>query len=44
MNAKLRKQLIDIAKEKISGIDISHDFEHALRVLTNTERIAKTEK
>lgn len=44
MNAKLRNQLIEIAKEKIPNTDVSHDFDHALRVLTNAERIVKTEK
>ena len=43
MNKKLRSQLINIAKEKISDTDVSHDFEHALRVLFNAERIAKKE-
>ena len=44
MNRKLRDRLIEIAKKKIPNTDVSHDFEHALRVLTNAERIAKTEK
>jgi len=44
MNRNLREQLIKIAKEKIPNTDVSHDFEHALRVLTNAERIGKTEK
>ena len=44
MNAKSRSRLIEIAKEKIPNTDVSHDFEHAIRVLTNAERIAKTEK
>jgi uncharacterized protein len=43
MNLKLKKQLIKIAKEKISDKDMSHDFEHALRVLSNSEMIAKKE-
>ena len=43
MDKKLRKQLIKIAKEKISDVDVSHDFEHALRVLFNAEKIAKKE-
>lgn len=44
MNKKLRNQLIEIAMERIPNTDVSHDFEHALRVLTNAERIAKKEK
>ena len=32
-----------IAKEKISPTDVSHDFEHTLRVLSNAERIGKEE-
>ena len=44
MNSKLKNQLIKIAKEKIPNVDVSHDFEHALRVLSNAERIAKEEK
>jgi uncharacterized protein len=43
MDGELKNQLIKIAKEKISDIDVSHDFEHALRVLSNAERIAKEE-
>jgi len=43
MNPKLKKQLIQIAKEKIPSTDVSHDFEHALRVLVNAESIAKEE-
>ena len=43
MNKKLKNQLIKIAKEKISDVDVSHDFEHALRVLFNAEMIAKQE-
>jgi uncharacterized protein len=44
MNKKLRDQIIEIAREKISNIDVSHDFEHAFRVLSNAERIATAEK
>jgi uncharacterized protein len=44
MNTKLRNKLIKIAKERIPSIDVSHDFEHAFRVLSNAERIAKEEK
>lgn len=39
----LKNQLIKIAKKKISDTDVSHDFEHALRVLSNAEKIAKKE-
>jgi uncharacterized protein len=44
MNNKLKNNLINIAKEKISNTDVSHDFEHALRVLINAEMITKEEK
>jgi uncharacterized protein len=44
MNTELKNQLIKIAKENISDKDPSHDFEHALRVLSNSERISKEEK
>ena len=44
MDRKLRQQLIEIAKEKIPNDDMSHDFEHALRVLSNAEKIAQNEK
>ncbi|MFA4886632.1 MAG: HD domain-containing protein [Candidatus Nanoarchaeia archaeon] len=44
MKSKLREQLIEIAKEKITKEDPSHDFRHALQVLKNAETIAKTEK
>jgi uncharacterized protein len=43
METALKNQLIAIAKEKIPGTDVSHDFEHALRVLSNAEKIAKEE-
>jgi len=43
MNSELKNQLIKIAKEKIPDTDVSHDFEHALRVLSNAERITKEE-
>lgn len=43
MNAVLRSELIEIARERIPGLDVSHDFEHALRVLSNAERIAQKE-
>jgi uncharacterized protein len=43
MNTGLKNQLIKIAKEKIPTSDVSHDFEHALRVLSNAEKINKKE-
>lgn len=43
MNTELKNQLIKIAKEKISDADVSHDFYHAMRVLSNAERISKEE-
>ena len=43
MDSVLRNQLIKIAQEKIPDADVSHDFEHALRVLANAERIAGEE-
>jgi len=43
MDTELKNQLIKIAKKRISDTDVSHDFEHALRVLSNAERIAKEE-
>lgn len=43
MDNELRGKLIRIAREKISDADVSHDFEHASRVLANSERIAKEE-
>ncbi len=43
MNTSLKQSLINIAKSKISNTDVSHDFEHALRVLSNAERIAEKE-
>jgi len=43
VNLELKNQLIKIAKEKIQDADVSHDFEHALRVLSNAEKIAKEE-
>jgi uncharacterized protein len=44
MNTALRATLINIAKNRISPSDVSHDFEHAIRVLANAEHIAKIEK
>jgi len=44
MNKALRNQLIDLAKKRIKSDDPSHDFEHALRVLSNAERIAREER
>ena len=43
MDAKLKNRLIEIAIEKIPDTDVSHDFNHALRVLSNAEKIAKEE-
>lgn len=43
MSEDLEKELINIARQKISNEDVSHDFEHGLRVLSNAERIAKQE-
>ena len=42
MNKLLRKELVNIAKEKINN-DPSHDINHALRVLVLSEKIAKAE-
>lgn len=43
MDIKLRNKLVNIAKQRISSDDVSHDFEHASRVLSNAEIIAKEE-
>ena len=43
MNATLRNKLIDIARERITSEDVSHDFEHSYRVLLNAEKISKVE-
>ncbi len=43
MDSELKNQLIKIARDKISSQDVSHDFEHAARVLANAERIASLE-
>jgi len=43
MNKELRHKLISIAQERITNDDPSHDFEHALRVLANVERIHASE-
>lgn len=43
MNQKLKQQLVNIAKAKITTEDPSHDFSHALRVLANSEKIAQYE-
>ena len=43
MNKFLRQQLINIAKKKINTKDPSHDINHALRVLTLSEKIATAE-
>lgn len=44
MNDLLRKQLINIAKEKLSKNDPSHDVNHTLRVLALSEKIGLKEK
>lgn len=44
MKEQLKNTIIKITRKKISDVDVSHDIEHALRVLTNAERIAKKEK
>lgn len=43
MDIALKNKLIAIAKEKIPTTDVSHDFEHTLRVLSNAEMISKNE-
>jgi len=43
MDTEVRNKLIEIAKRRIPTIDVSHDFEHALRVLSNSERISAAE-
>jgi uncharacterized protein len=43
MKPDLKKKLVQIAKEKIPRDDVSHDYEHAARVLASAERIAKDE-
>ncbi|MFA6437379.1 MAG: HD domain-containing protein [Candidatus Paceibacterota bacterium] len=43
MTSKLRNKLINIAKDKITNHDRSHDFYHALRVLNNAEGIVEYE-
>ncbi|MEK6982483.1 MAG: HD domain-containing protein [Candidatus Micrarchaeota archaeon] len=43
MDSTLRENLIKIAKNKIAMEDVSHDFEHAYRVLLNVEVIAQQE-
>ena len=43
INYELREKLIQIAEEKIPNTDVSHDFEHAIRVLLNAERISQKE-
>jgi uncharacterized protein len=44
MDKNLRKELIQIASQRLESDDISHDFEHALRVLANAEKISREEK
>jgi uncharacterized protein len=43
MDELLRGKLIDKAKGMASKDDITHDFEHALRVLANAEMISREE-
>ena len=43
MKNELKNQLIKIAKKKIPDADVSHDFDYAMRVLSNAEKIAKDE-
>jgi len=43
MNQLLKKQLVSIARNKMSKKDPSHDINHALRVLALSEKIAKEE-
>ena len=43
MTKGLRKKLIRLAKKKITTKDISHDFQHSVRVLDLAEKIAKDE-
>ncbi|MFH0779697.1 MAG: HD domain-containing protein [Parcubacteria group bacterium] len=43
MNSELKNRLIQIAKAKIPNADVSHDFMHAERVLSNAERIMRKE-
>jgi uncharacterized protein len=44
MNKQLKEKLIKISQEKTSGQDVSHDFIHAMQVLTHAENIAKKER
>lgn len=44
MNKKLRKKLIKIAQEELSSDNVTHDFQHAYRVLSNAENIAEEEE
>jgi len=43
MNKTTRDKLIEIAREKYTTDDPSHDFEHTLRVLASAESIAQEE-
>jgi uncharacterized protein len=43
MNSNLRIKLVEIASKRISKNDPSHDFSHALRVLSTAEKIANKE-
>jgi NADP-dependent 3-hydroxy acid dehydrogenase YdfG len=40
---RVEEKYQEMAKEKISDTDVSHDFEHALRVLSNAEKISETD-
>tara|TARA_B100001741_G_C16504232_1_gene576305 strand:+ start:240 stop:878 length:639 start_codon:yes stop_codon:yes gene_type:complete len=43
MKSTLKEKLLSIAKKEIEGNDSSHDFEHAIRVLKNVEKIVVSE-
>ncbi|MDE1869561.1 MAG: HD domain-containing protein [Candidatus Micrarchaeota archaeon] len=43
MNIKLRDKLVNLARKKVNN-DLSHSFDHILRVLNMAERIGKVEK
>lgn len=43
MQPGLTDQLTNIARERISDIDVSHDFAHTSRVLSNAQKIALEE-
>jgi uncharacterized protein len=44
MNKYVKNKLLNIAEEKITGDDPSHDLNHALRVLSTAEKIASEEQ